>query len=149
VNIVLIHEVQGGKPTLLRNLAGDKMPVQSLNANGVQIKVNSVSGNSATVTITTDIVSRCLQGYVWRQANASDHVCVTLAERAQVAADNAAAPSRWVNGPSGPHTCISGYVWREAFRTPSLDEVCVTPAQRSRVAADNAAASSRLQFPNG
>jgi hypothetical protein len=143
-DIVLIHEVQGGKPTLLRNLAGDKRPVQSLNASGVQIKVDSVSGNSATVTITTGIVSSCLQGYVWREANAADHVCVTLAERAQVAADNAAAPSRWVNGPSGPHTCISGYVWREAFRTPSLDEVCVTPAQRSQVAADNAAAASRV-----
>jgi hypothetical protein len=143
-NIVLIHEVQGGKPTLLRNLAGDKSPVQSLNANGVQITVNSVSGNHATVTITTATVGRCLQGYVWREANQADHVCVTPAERSQVAADNAAAPSRWVNGPYGPHTCIGGYVWREAFHFPSLDDVCVTPAQRSQAAADNAAAVSRV-----
>jgi len=146
---VLIHEVQGGKPTLIRDLAGDKSPVQSLNANGVTITVNGISGNSATVTITTDIVGRCLQGYVWRQANASDHVCVTPAENSQVLIDNAAAPSRWVNGAFGPHTCISGYVWRQAFANPSLDDVCVTPDQRSQVAADNAAAASRVLSANG
>ncbi|HYS34853.1 MAG TPA: hypothetical protein VEO01_04330 [Pseudonocardiaceae bacterium] len=141
---VLIHEVQGGKPTLIRDLAGSKSPVQSLNANGVQITVNSVSGNTATVSITTDIVNRCLQGYVWRQAIPSDHVCVTPAERSQVAADNAAAPSRWVNGAFGPHTCVNGFVWREAFTSPTFDDVCVTPDQRSQAAADNAAAASRI-----
>jgi hypothetical protein len=63
-----------------------------------------------------------------------------------VAADNAAAPSRWVNGPYGPHTCINGYVWREAF---TGDDVCVTGAQRSQAAADNAAAPGRVARPQG
>jgi hypothetical protein len=143
-DIVLIHEVQGGKPTLLRNLAGDKAPVQSLNANGVQVTVNSFGGDHAPVSITTDIVGRCLQGYVWREASHSDHVCVTPAERSQVAVDNAAASSRWVNGPYGPHTCVNGFVWREAFHSPSLDDACVTPAQRGQAAADNAAAAFRV-----
>jgi hypothetical protein len=35
----------------------------------------------------------CISGYVWRVAFGGDHVCVTAAVKAQVAADNAAAPS--------------------------------------------------------
>ncbi|GGM58224.1 hypothetical protein GCM10011608_48970 [Micromonospora sonchi] len=136
---VLLHEVRNGTPYLLRTGAGGG-PAQSLNADGVQISVNSRAGNNATVTITTDIINRCLQGYVWRAARPSDLVCVTGATRSQVAADNAVAASRWVNGASGPHTCISGYVWREAF---AGDDVCVTGAQRTQAAADNAAAASR------
>lgn len=38
----------------------------------------------------------CVSGYVWREANDTDHVCVTPAVRKQVAADNAAASSRHV-----------------------------------------------------
>jgi hypothetical protein len=146
---VLINEVKGGTPYLLRNVPTSRDPVQSVNANGVQISVNWLSGNAASVTVTTDIVGRCLQGYVWREANSADHVCVTGAERSQVAADNAAASSRWVSGPYGPHTCVSGYVWREAFSAPSLDDVCVTTTQRSQAASDNAAASGRVQSPAG
>ncbi|GGQ71806.1 metallopeptidase domain-containing protein [Couchioplanes azureus] len=136
---VLIHEVRNGTPYLLRTGPGGT-PVQSLDANGVRIRIDGVAGDAATVTISTDIVNRCLQGYVWREARPGDQVCVTGATRAQVAADNAAAPSRWVNGPFGPHTCIQGYVWREAF---AGDDVCVTGAQRTQAAADNAAAASR------
>jgi hypothetical protein len=40
----------------------------------------------------------CLQGYVWRKAYAGDYVCVTPANRAQAAADNAAALSRVASG---------------------------------------------------
>ncbi|MEV7330557.1 hypothetical protein [Micromonospora sp. NPDC093244] len=136
---VLLHEVRNGTPTLLRTGPGGG-PVQSLNANGVQIGVNWLSGNSASVTVTTDVVNRCLQGYVWREARAGDLVCVTGATRSQVWADNAAAAGRWVNGPYGPHTCVAGYVWREAY---AGDDVCVTGTQRSQAAADNAAAASR------
>ena len=136
---VLLHEVRNGTPYLLRTGPGGG-PAQTLNANGVQISINSASGNTATVTITTDIVNRCLQGYVWREARPGDLVCVIPATRSQVAADNAAAPSRWINGPYGPHTCINGYVWREAF---SGDDVCVLPTQRTQAATDNAAAASR------
>jgi hypothetical protein len=32
----------------------------------------------------------CKQGWVWREADVSDHVCVTPQTRAQTAADNAA-----------------------------------------------------------
>jgi len=142
---VLLHEVRDGTPYLIRTGPGGG-PAQSLNANGVQISVNGLAGNNASVTITTDIVNRCLLGYVWRDADQSDYVCVTPATRSQVAADNAAAASRWTNGPYGPHTCISGYVWREAF---AGDDVCVTPAQRAQAAADNAAGPGRVLRPAG
>ncbi|MCW3158525.1 hypothetical protein [Micropruina sonneratiae] len=137
---VLIHEVKNGTPTLLRalNTAG-KPPAQSISANGVTIKVLT-TGSTATVQITSQIADRCLQGWVWREARASDHVCVTGATRSQVAADNAVKASRWVNGAYGPHTCVQGYVWREAF---SGDDVCVTGAQRTQAKADNAQASAR------
>jgi hypothetical protein len=77
----------------------------------------------------------CVNGYVWREARSTDHVCVVPATRDQTWRDNAAAPSRWTNGPFGPHTCISGFVWREAF--PG-DDVCVTPEIRTQAANDNA-----------
>lgn len=140
-DVVLIHEVQNGRATLLRNLAvAGKPPLQHLAANGVTIDVNSTSGNAASVSITSTIVDRCLQGYVWRQAAPSDHVCVLSSTRSQAWADNAAAPSRWVNGPYGPHTCIQGYVWREAF---TGDDVCVTGANRTLAAYDNTQAAAR------
>jgi hypothetical protein len=78
----------------------------------------------------------CLSGWVWRQADAADQVCVTPAVRAQTAADNAAAASRATAGGA----CVSGYVWREAY--PG-DEVCVLPATRTQAASDNAAAADR------
>ena len=88
----------------------------------------------------------CQVGYVWRDADDADDVCVTGATRDQAAADNAVAPWRWVNGPYGPHTCVNGYVWREAFVG---DDVCVTGAQRSDAAADNATAAGRVLRPGG
>ncbi|MFT3860995.1 hypothetical protein [Micropruina sp.] len=137
---VLIHEVKNGTPTLLRALAtSGKPPAQSVTANGVTIKVLS-TGKTAKVRITSQIADRCVQGWVWREARSSDHVCVTGATRAQVAADNAVKASRWVNGAYGPHTCVQGYVWREAY---SGDDVCVGGAQRSQAAADNAQAAAR------
>ncbi|MEP6799192.1 MAG: reprolysin-like metallopeptidase [Lapillicoccus sp.] len=140
-DIVLIHEVQNGIPTLIRNLgAPGKPPAQSLNANGVSISLNWVDGGQVSVAVSSQIVGRCVQGYVWREARSTDYVCVTGATRSQVAYDNSVKTSRWVNGPFGPHTCISGYVWREAF---SGDDVCVTGAQRTLAAQDNAAAASR------
>jgi hypothetical protein len=84
----------------------------------------------------------CLNGYVWRQANPTDHVCVTPAIRTQTAADNAQAASRRnpAGGASGPDTCLQGFVWRDAFAD---DHVCVTPAARTQAAADDAAAAGR------
>jgi hypothetical protein len=146
---VMIHEVKYNsndnlyQSFLIRDHTGARTPVSSLSANGVTINVNwlNAATKQASVTITGQITTRCLQGWVWRVARPTDLVCVTGAVRSQTAADNAAAPSRWVIGPYGPHTCINGYVWREAF---TGDDVCVLPATRSQAAADNAAAASRV-----
>lgn len=138
---VLIHDVRGGRPTLLRNLSlAGKPPAQSLSANGVTVDVTYRSGDLAQVRITSNITTRCLQGYVWREARAGDVVCVTPATRTQTAYDNSVRYSRWVVGPYGPHTCISGFVWREAF---SGDDVCVYPSVRSQAAYDNTQAAAR------
>ncbi len=57
----------------------------------------------------------CQEGYVWREANAADHVCVSPGTRDQARADNAAAASRRAGGGAyGPNTCVNGFVWREA-----------------------------------
>jgi hypothetical protein len=78
----------------------------------------------------------CAAGYVWRDAFAGDHICVTPASRNQAASDNAAAASRVnPNGAWGPNTCLNGYVWRVARST---DLVCVTPAVRTQTATENA-----------
>jgi hypothetical protein len=84
----------------------------------------------------------CLDGFVWRQATASDHVCVTPEVRAQTARDNALAPSRRssTSGTFGPDLCVAGYVWREAV--PG-DQVCVTPATWQQVHDDNLTAGAR------
>jgi hypothetical protein len=84
----------------------------------------------------------CRQGYVWREANARDHVCVLPQTRSQTAEENRLAASRRnpAGGPYGRDTCHQGFVWREAF---AGDHVCVTPSVRSQAAEDNRLASSR------
>jgi hypothetical protein len=84
----------------------------------------------------------CLDGFVWRQAAASDHVCVTPEVRAQTARDNALASTRRssTRGTFGPDLCVAGYVWREAV--PG-DHVCVTPATWQQVHDDNLTAGAR------
>jgi hypothetical protein len=88
----------------------------------------------------------CVQGFVWREANSSDHVCVTPQVRQQTSDDNAQAAGRrsQTGGPYGPDTCVQGFVWREAF---SGDHACVTPATRAQAAQDNNAASGRNACP--
>lgn len=146
---VMIHEVKLNtngnqyQSYLIRNHTGNRDPVKSLSANGVRISVNWINPatHQASVSIQGNIANRCLQGYVWREAVPSDHVCVTPAIRSQTRADNVAAPSRRNSngGPYGPDTCLVGYVWREAFLN---DHVCVTAATRAQAAADNRAAIS-------
>jgi hypothetical protein len=84
----------------------------------------------------------CAQGYVWREASPSDHVCVTPDTRQQARNDNnqAAARRNPGGGASGPDTCIQGYVWREAF---AGDHVCVPPQTRRQAAQDNGWAKVR------
>jgi hypothetical protein len=150
-NIVMIHEVKKGDRDprdvyltyLIRAHSGNRDPVQSLNANGVSISVGAVTPASATVTISSAMAGRCLQGYVWREAGPNDHVCVPPATRTQAQQDNAQASARRQpgGGPYGPDTCRQGFVWREAFPN---DHVCVDPSVRSQAQQDNSHASERI-----
>jgi hypothetical protein len=80
----------------------------------------------------------CKPGFVWRQAYAGDHVCVTPQARQQAASDNQSAPPR--RTASGQ--CVKGYVWRQA--NPQ-DHVCVTPQTRARTAQENASAATHTR----
>ena len=80
----------------------------------------------------------CRQGFVWREANLMDHVCVTPETRQQVAIDNREAEAR--REPS-EEACLPGYVWREAF---DKDHVCVIPLIRELTKVDNRRAGWRL-----
>jgi len=84
----------------------------------------------------------CQQGYVWREAVALDHVCVTPDVRTQTARDNSLASSRKTYGPG---TCVQGFVWREAR---AGDQICVKPRVRAQTTDDNAQADARRD-PNG
>ncbi len=90
---------------------------------------------TATEAIAGPIVSVCPAPLAPRRALPSDTVCVDLASRKRIAAENARAPLLWVPGPFGPKTCANGYVWREAM---VQDLVCVTPDIRSFVASEQA-----------
>jgi hypothetical protein len=166
-DIVLISEIKYNaganyyQSTLIRDVASPYggtntgAPVQSLSANGVTIKVGPISGDQASVTVTSEFAKEknnparsvygpntCQSGYVWRSADDSDYVCVTPATRTQAAEDNAAAASRKA---AGSDNCKQGFVWREAFPD---DKVCVTPATRTQVQQDNPQANARLEKPN-
>ena len=123
-----------GIAAVLTALAG---LVAALNTAGV---FSPKAGAPLTPTTAAPVTGSCLSGYVWREINPSDRVCVTPESRAQAQADNAAAASRREAGAFGPNTCKQGFVWREAF---AGDLVCVTPDVRTQTANDNAAASSR------
>jgi len=151
-SIVLIHEIMkrpdqpaGSYHTfLLKEHTGVRNPLSTLNLNGVSIRIDEINeaANQATVTIGSQITDRCLLGFVWREANPADHVCVTPDIRQQVRDDSAqAANRRDPTGPFGPDTCIQGFVWREAF---TGDVVCVTPDRRQRSRDDNAQATNRV-----
>ena len=159
---ILIHEVKRGRDAA-GNLSGpqiawlqrdltraDKAPAQTLNANGVQITLQSVNaaGNQAVVRVVSQIVERCIMGYVWREARPTDRVCVTGSERAETATENSLAAARRQpgGGAYGPDTCRVGFVWREAF--PG-DHVCVYPASRQRAQQSNALAASRANPARG
>lgn len=97
---------------------------------------------SPDVSVWTDPQGICIQGFVWRGATSTDHVCVTSNVRDQATYDNSQASSRInPNGAYGPDTCIQGYVWRGAY---SGDHVCVTSDVRSQAAYDNSQAANRI-----
>ncbi|WP_018348519.1 hypothetical protein [Longispora albida] len=143
---VLIHEIKGTSPYLLKWIGvPGKPPVNEVNNAQVRIRVLGTSGDTASVSITTTSAAvsvsgpnGCQAGYVWREADSYDYVCVTWATRDQTAADNRAAPSRHVPGSAW---CEPGYVWREAF---AGDNVCVAPAVRSQAWDDNLRRAERV-----
>ena len=66
----------------------------------------------------------CKAGYVWREGDAKDLVCVTSARRTQVATENAnSASHKAANG----YDCLPNYMWRGAWPN---DQACVTSAQK-------------------
>jgi hypothetical protein len=124
------------------NIPEHGAPVITLTAPGLYKLTQASSGGPLAFTVIgSSGPDTCLEGYVWREAFAGDHVCVLPATRKQAASDNEKAASR-VNpqGGFGSKSCIAGYVWREA--RPG-DDVCVTEATRQQVKDDNAAAQSR------
>lgn len=79
----------------------------------------------------------CKKGFVWREAQPGDQVCVTEEIRQQTAADNRRAAQRRERGSD---TCKSGFVFREAVEG---DRVCVTPEAREQARLDNSKAGER------
>ncbi|CAF3525320.1 unnamed protein product [Rotaria sp. Silwood1] len=151
-NYVFIHEIQYNSADkiyhsyLLRTRGtSTRDPVASMNMNNVKITTGVINVRTRTVSvhIESNIADRCLQGYVWREAIPSDHVCVTPTIRSQTWADNAAAASRRnpLGGDYGVDTCKQGYVWREAYS--SNDHVCVLPETRTQARNDNNQAANR------
>jgi hypothetical protein len=154
-DIILVHEVRrrngNGEVTpqqfafLQRDLSRpNRDPLQTLNANDVQITLVSINSaaRQATVRVQSGIVDRCIQGFVWREAGPGDLVCVPPAERTETREENQLAASRRspTGGPFGPDTCLQGFVWREAFHG---DHVCVPPQSRTRAVESNAHANDR------
>ena len=92
----------------------------------------------------------CSRGFVWREAVAGDHVCVSGTVRQEAARDNVSQQGRVAPPPPGggrpSFACSNGYVPR---RITSGDNVCVTPETRSQVLADNEAASGRVAHQCG
>jgi hypothetical protein len=100
-------------------------------------------GSESLLSYSPDV---CKQGFVWREAVADDHVCVTPATRSEAAKENALGASRREprGGADGPDTCRQGFVWRGAI--PS-DHVCVTAEVREATAAENRLKNERIPPP--
>ncbi|MFI6453847.1 hypothetical protein ACIBF6_20080 [Streptosporangium amethystogenes] len=133
---VLIHQYIGGRPYLTKKLSNYE-PMQAIDADGVTVSIDSVGQEYATVTVSTDATTKCLEGYDYREAVAGDKVCVTPAAREQARIDNYDAP-RWVDYETGG--CLHVRRWR--LITPD-DHVCITPETEQQIIADNQAAPSR------
>jgi hypothetical protein len=103
-------------------------------ASGGDSNIVALAGNHGSDT--------CRQGYVWREAHPTDHVCVDPRMRDQARNDNAQADAHRSpgNGGNGPDACATGYVWREAY--PG-DLVCVNARVREQARIDNAQADDR------
>jgi hypothetical protein len=81
----------------------------------------------------------CSYPYVWREATATDHVCVPPETRTLAAQEN----SQYT---MVAQVCDSPYVWREA--TPD-DHRCVTVDIRTRTKNENDAGKTRTAVSTG
>jgi len=153
---ILIHDVRPsgglGAPYLLRDWTlpvttvngvptdTGRAPLSSLRFNGVTITSLGLAGNQMLVDVVTPVTgltanpNTCAAGYVWREIDHYDHVCVTPARKAAVDSE-----TLW------GFLCIPGItVAREAFPT---DTACVSTTSRAQAAADNVAAASHIADP--
>ena len=87
----------------------------------------------------------CAQGFVWREANPSDHVCVTPQVRDQTRHDNAQAASRRSPNGRGPDRIpvCRGSFGAKPFRVIT----CVTSETRSQAARDDSAGRDGMHVP--
>ena len=110
---------------------------------GLVAAISNLLPRSSAPATTSD-TQDCIAGYVWRQANREDRVCVTEETHLRTLQDNELAGSRRnpAGGPYGPDTCRVGFVWRDAF--PG-DRVCVTLETRAQAAEDNRQAALRVK----
>jgi hypothetical protein len=132
----------------LNNVRPSATYIVSLQACQSNFLASSDCGAWRSVSLTTAAapkpygVDTCNQGYVWREAQPNDRVCVTPAVRTQTRDENnSAADRREPNGGAyGPNTCKQGFVWRDATAN---DPICVIPAVRTQAAEDNRRAGER------
>jgi len=85
----------------------------------------------------------CKSGFVWREADIRDWVCVTAERRSEIREENRLGSTRRQpgGGAYGPDTCRSGFVWRDAFPN---DHVCVDRNSRTKARQENEQANDRL-----
>ncbi|MBA3488468.1 MAG: hypothetical protein H0T78_02815 [Longispora sp.] len=143
---VLIHEIKANTSYLLRDsdLPG-RPPVQHLATASVEIDVEDLSDTTATISVTVKSgalephsPNTCKEGFVWRQADAYDYVCVTPETYLKVQHDNANIDHRFLLGEIGCHT---GLTPRLAFIN---DHVCVMKSIRDQMWKDNTLRWERL-----
>jgi hypothetical protein len=140
-------ELPTGTPAILQISTFGFSPLYRIKIDGdwTELPFTSTPSEQATVVANPAKpygVDTCKQGYVWREAQANDRVCVTPAVRTRTRRENnLAAKRRAPNGGAyGPNTCKQGYVWREATAN---DPVCVVPSVRAEAAEDNKQAGER------
>jgi hypothetical protein len=155
-----IVAISNGPPTPNEGDFGSGTIISSSGQSGIVTVTNPYLGQSFTlddhdashpsVTLKSApplTADSCRAGFVWRQANAGDHICVLAATRSLTELHNQMAPQRRAGGGAfGPDTCKQGFVWREAF---AADHVCVPPAERAQADFDDRLAASRRAVPPG
>lgn len=123
-------------------LVGDKPYIFKVQACHTRFAQTSTCSQWGETRLLPHGIGSCIDGFVWREAFANDHVCVKPATRDMARRQNADAAvhvSATDHG-FGPDTCKQGFVWREAIPT---DHVCVTPAERQMTRDDNAQSGNR------